>query len=368
MTSSISRYKVAPNEAVNVGSLNRVVEHLLENDDILMDKLRSSGGARSVVLWTKGSTYHPGDVVVYMTITKTGVKMAYILACIATTHMEPTSALKNDLKELESNGWKLIHETTVYLNDKDLLKSEVLTPAIESAMSDHEQDYPHFGVKIESIEDFSKLFLKKDLSNYMSPKNPGGAYKAGAHMVGRYDEANKNYVVKSSDGVTEQELCFSFDKEANRNIEILNPRYYLEYNSVKEKSDSCIFSPFHSESTKNVEMSNGLAYTNLRIPGSNVFSCTITFPIPFLDTTYMIFQSSYVPNQFAFAQSASELVNMKDGNNAAFVGNIMFTNKMPDRVTAILPIHTHFSQYGQYAVGVPWINEFWITVVGVTEK
>ena len=368
MTDSISRYMIAPNEALNVGSVNRVIEHLLKNDDLLLEKLNASAGAKSVVLWTKGTVYHPGDVVVYVTATKTGVKMAYILACIANTHTEPTAALKNDLKELESCGWKLMHETTVYLNDQELLKTDVLQPAVEESIADHEGNNPHYGTIIESTDDFEKLFLKNDLSNYMSPKYPGGAYKAGSRMVGKYDEQTGNYVVKSTDGVTEQEIRFSFNPEANRNIEILNNRYYWEYNSVKEKSDSCIFSPFHGESFKTIELTNGLTYRNLRVPGTNVFSCTIDFPIPFLDSTYMIFQSSYTPNQFAFGQSASDLATLKDGNNAVFVGNIMFTNKLPNQVTAILPIHTHFSQYGQYAVGVPWTNEFRITVVGVTEK
>ena len=364
-------YQLAPNEAMSTGAINRVLEHLLKNDDLLKDKLRQGGFKHAIVSWARSGVYNPGDLVCYIGHPKPDVQAAYILLCIATTHTEPLAVLRNDLKALEEVGWKLVHENTLYLIDSDLLRGDILKPATDVAILEHEtEEKMHDSTVISTIDDFSKLFLKNDLSNYMSPKvkrqdgTDSGSRGPSARFGVTYEFSN-GYSTLVSDGVQELEITFSFDPKANQDIEILNPRYFHESNAVRDKSDAHIFGSYYGEDVKTLALSNGLVYENIRVPGTNVFSKVIEFEHPFTDSTYMVFQSSYLPNQFLFGQTASDLVSRTAGNNAAFVGNIMFVNKTPSSITAILPIHVHFAQYGQYVVGVPWVNEFKINVVGV---
>ena len=368
MTSGMNGYKLGPNEALGVGSINRVLEHLLANDEELYTKLSESGFKHSVVEWRKSTTYHPGDVVCYVGKPKQNLTIGYLLACCDTTSAEPLAVLRNDLKELKNCGWKLIHETTAYLNDSDLLKREILEPAAEQAIDEHEENKPHFGRVITKVDDFANIFLKNDLSNFTSAKTMTGTFTAGSRLTGEYDEQFKKYTCTTTDGVTELEMTFSFDTTANQDIEILNSRYYYERNTVKDKSDAFIFGSYYGESNKDVELSNGLLYKNIRMPGTNVFSTTLKFPVTFTDTTYMLFPSSYLTDQFIFGKSMWELTHRTEGNNASFVGSMMFMNKTTSSVTVVLPIHVHFAQYGQYTAGLPWVNEFKVTVVGVTRR
>ena len=370
----MSPYQLTSVEAVNVGSVNRVLEHLLKNDDLLKAKLDEAGFTGTILSWSRSGSYNPGDLVCYMSY-KTEPPIAYLLVCVKPTHVEPVSVVTHDLKDLEDCGWKLIHESMLYLTDQDLLISDVLDPAVAAVVADHEaSEWYHNGIRIESIDDFSKTFLKNDLSNFRSKdllKDDGtktGATAEGSRLGTSFSPSFRSYTAHVSDGVTELEISFGFDEKANQDIEILNPRYFLQDNPVKDKSDAHIFGSYYAEETKDVTLNNGLTYRNIRIPGTNVFSAVIEFPEPFKDTSYTVFQSSYLPNQFIFTQSASELVSRKQPICPVFVGNIMFTNKTPSSITAILPLHTHFSQYGQYVVGVPWINEFKITVAGVTNR
>lgn len=364
-------YQLTPNEALSTGSVNRVLEHLLKNDDLLRAKLDEGDFKHAIVSWARSAVYKPGDLVCYIGFPKPDVPAAYILLCVSPTHTEPIAVLKNDLIALADSGWKLIHENTVYLIDSGLLRSEILSPAVHAAMQKHESDKnTHDSTAISSIGDFSKLFLKSDLSNYRSSKlkrqdgSDSGAFAESARFNSSYDQSTKSYSTVVSDGVVELEMTFSFDQRANQDIEILNPRYFLDPNPVRDKSDAHIFGSYYGEETKDLTLSNGTTYYNIRVPGTNVFSRTIVFDRPFKDSSYMIFQSAYLPNQFLFAPTASELISRTMGNNAMFVSRIMFVNKTPVSVTAILPIHSHFSSYGQYAVGVPWVNEFKINVVG----
>lgn len=368
----INGYQLAPNEALSTGAVNRVLEHLLKNDDLLKVKLNEGDFKHAIISWSRSAAYKPGDLVCYIGFPKPDLPAAYILVCISPTHTEPIAVLKNDLVALADSGWKLIHENTVYLIDSGLLRSEILSPAVQAAMRKHEEDKNmHDSTVISSIDDFSKLFLKNDLSNYRSAKlkrqdgSESGAFAESARFNSEYDQSAKSYSTVVSDGVVELEMTFSFDQKANQDIEILNPRYFLDPNPVRDKSDAHIFGSYYGEETKDLTLSNGTTYYNIRVPGTNVFSHTIVFDKPFKDYSYMIFQSSYLPNQFVFAPTASELVSKKMGNNAMFTSSIMFVNKTPSSVTAILPIHSHFSSYGQHVVGVPWVNEFKINVVGV---
>ena len=373
-TKRLNAYQLTPNEAISTGSINRVLEHLLKNDDLLREKLDEDGLNHAIVSWSRSAAYDPGDLVCYIGYPKPEVPAAYILLCIAPTHTEPTAVLKNNLKALEDSGWRLVHPNTVYLIDPDLLKSEILTPAAHAVIDLHVKSKDgHDSTVISSLDDFSKLFLKNDLSNYVSPRilrsdgTDSGAIAESSRFNTIHDEGTSSYSARVSDNVQELEITFSFDSKVNQDIEILNNRYYLDDNPVRDKSDAHIFGSYYGEDLKNLTLSNGLTYYNVRVPGSNIFSTTITFDKPFKDSTYMIFQSAYLPNQFLFAPSAAELVKRTAGNNAVFVGNLMFMNKRPDSVTVILPIHPHFSQYGQYTVGVPWINSFKINVVGVLQ-
>lgn len=370
----MSGYQLTPNEALSTGAVNRVLEHLLKNDDLLKSKLSEGDFKHAIVAWSRSAVYNPGDLVCYIAYPTPDAQAAYILLCVSNTHTEPTAVLKNDLTALRDSGWKLIHENTVYLIDSGLLRSEILSPAVNAAVREHETDKnTHDSTVVSTIDDFSKLFLKNDLSNYASEKlkradgSDSGAFSDSARFDSSYDSSTKSYSSKVSDGVAELEITFSFDQRANQDIEILNGRYFFEANPVRDKSDAHLFGSYYAEETKDVSLSNGLTYYNVRIPGTNVFSHTIVFDRPFRDSSYMVFQSSYLPNQFLFAPTASELVSRTAGNNAMFVGGIMFVNKTASSITAILPIHSHFSTYGQYTVGVPWVNEFKISVVGVLE-
>lgn len=368
---SLSAYQLTPNEALSTGAINRVLEHLLKNDDLLKDKLKQGEFKHAIVSWSRSGVYKPGDLVCYIGYPKPDKPAAYILLCTAVTHTEPIAVLRNNLKTLAEAGWKLIHENTLYLIDPELLRDDILKPATDIAIAEHEESVQmHDSTVISSIDDFSQLFLKNDLSNYRSAKlkrqdgTDSGSYGPSARFNTKYDPAI-GYEAVVSDGIQELEITFSFDTKANQDIEIINAKYFWQDNPVRDKSDAHIFGSYYGEAVKTLELSNGLVYDNIRVPGTNVFSKVIEFDQPFADTSYMVFQSSYLPNQFVFGQTASDLISRTAGSNVAFVGNIMFTNKTESSITAILPIHVHFAQYGQYVVGVPWINEFKINVVGV---
>jgi len=363
-------YQLGPNEPLGTGSINRVIEHLLKNDDTLLEKTTAIGCNHVLQLWSQNAIYSPGDLSVYIADKDDGGTIAYILLCISANAKKPEYVFRDGFLDFSGSGWNLIHSATLYLHDDDLLLENIINEANEKGVKNHEADLRyHDGVIINSIDDFDKMFLKNDLSNFTTSRitrddgTSENSFNEGA--IASSLLSDDIYITRSSDKVIEMDVTFAFDHKANQDIEILNSRYFYQTDPVRDKSDNHIFGSYYLESTQRIWLKNiGTIYENIRIPGTNIFSHEIKFPVELANTEYMIFQSSYRPDQFVFAATASEISQRKYAGEQPFVSSMFFVNKTSNSVTAILPIHSHFGKYGKFVVGVPWINEFKVRIVG----
>ena len=367
---SIAPFQIGSNEALSTGALNRVIEHLLKNDDALQAAIGELNLTHSITVWNQTSIYTPGNVVVYVQRdTSSDETIAYILLCTSERNRKPKYTMEYGKPVFDSTGWRLIHSATFYLHSDDLLTNNILQPSVKASVTAHELGSEHKGEVVETMRDFGRLFLKENLENFTSERitrDDGTKENSFLNVSQIKSERAAEYNLrKFSDNVVELDITFSFDSTANQDVTILNERYYNELLPVADKSDNHIFSSFYKETTQTITFAtNRVTYYNIRIPGTNVFSRVVEFPVEFVSTEYMIFQSPYVPDQFVFAPTAADLINRTSAGEQIFVSNILFVNKTTSSVTAVLPIHSHFSDYGKFIVGVPWVNEFKLRVVG----
>lgn len=182
---------------------------------------------------------------------------------------------------------------------------------------------------------------------------------------------------KSSNGILEYAVSYSFDTKANQYLWIKDKKYYYQKSPIWDESDQTIFSSkytednlfsvavnMHSEvDSEGNETTKYIQFSNLRY-GTNIFNAQIEFPEPFINDEYMVFFDTYEPGSFVFGYERHDLMDKDEPTWDAIVSRPMLLNKTAKGFDIVLPIHTYFNSMQKYNIGVPWNNKFRLQAIG----
>jgi len=337
-----SNIAVAPNELYIHYTINRNLEKLLANDNTLIEKLNkySIGDLGGIQPYRKDYVYDKGDIIVFVDKDGTKVKNVYLLESLVDNNdLEPEYDIVNGfVSDFTKSNWKNLNEFySIYNSDDETINlSNFLEYAISSNFHlSHEIDekYHRFGEINENTID--EKLLKKDFSNvddyrkrnffsYETKKveadNFSGFYKKWGNGVLEYDLTyclGENLKVEKTINVDGSIVTTNY-----MNVNSLIPLSSDEFNNddyFMSEDDYLIFNKNGSTTKYNI---NGIAQTNTT-GQVNTYHGTIIFPIPFVDTNYMIFTSGRTRNEIGQTQSPNTMT---------------FTNRKKESITAVYVI------------------------------
>lgn len=337
-----SNIAVAPNELYIHYTINRNLEKLLTNDNTLIEKLNrySIGDMGGIQPYRKDYVYDKGDVVIFIDKDGTKVKNVYLLESLVDNNdLEPEYDIVNDfISDFTKSNWKNLNEFySIYNSDDETINlSNFLEYAISTNFHlSHEVDpvYHKFGEINENTVD--EKLLKKDFSNVDDYRNRiFFSYETKKVEADNFS----GFYKKWGNGVLEYDLTYCLGE--NLKVEkIINPdgsivaTNYMKANSLvplssdefnnddyfMSEDDYLIFNKNGSTVKYNV---NGIAQTNTT-EQVNTYHGTIVFPIPFVDTNYMVFTSGRTRNEIGQTQSPNTMT---------------FTNRKKESITAVYVI------------------------------
>ena len=335
----ISNIAVAPNELYIHYTINRNLEKLLANDNTLIEKLNkySIGDLGGIQPYRKDYVYDKGDIIVFVDKDGTKVKNVYFLESLVDNNdLEPEYDIVNGfVSDFTKSNWKNLNEFySIYNSDDETINlSNFLEYAVSSNFHlSHEIDekYHRFGEINENTID--EKLLKKDFSNvddyrkrnffsYETKKveadNFSGFYKKWGNGVLEYDFTyclGENLKVEKTINADGSIVTTNY-----MNVNSLIPLSSDEFNNddyFMSEDDYLIFNKNGSTTKYNI---NGIAQTNTT-GQVNTYHGTIIFPIPFVDTNYMIFTSGRTRNEIGQTQSPNTMT---------------FTNRKKESITAV---------------------------------
>lgn len=268
----------------------------------------------------------------------------------------PNYDLVDRTPNFTKSGWKLINPTSYLLQDMMEMK-EVVKEVFTALLEEHVQQ--EHG--LTGFQDVKKNLLRKDFSNLQTHWQPG---KYSLNVEVSEVENGRVLMKKSSNGILEYSIQYSFDEKANEFIKIDDKRYYRQKSPIWDESDQTIFSQKYTEKDLfSVVLKSDRSFNNLRY-GTNIFKSEIEFPEQFMNDEYMVFFDTYEPGSFVFGYRKSDLQAQEEPTWDAVVSMPMLMNKTASGFMVMLPIHTHFNSMQKYNIGVPWNNVFTLQVIG----
>ena len=208
---------LSPNEPLTVAGVERIVKQIESMTADLEDGVSASFGS-GISLWSSSMTYQVDDVVLLFKEGETQDKthdqeFAFLLV---STKKDNTSVPNYDMVDgvpnFDNTGWRLLNPTSYLLQDlsgmKLVVKEVFLDILNEHVKNEH---------KLIASQDIEQNLLKKDYSNLRTSWN-----------VGDYslNVVEGNSIRKSSNGIMELSVKYSFFTKANRQVKILGSKYY----------------------------------------------------------------------------------------------------------------------------------------------
>lgn len=335
---------VSSNELFLRATINRNLEKLLENDLTLAKIIDhyGTGSEFSIQIYKDTRIYVKGDIVIYPEYNKekTQILNIFLLESLIDNNANtPEYEIVNSyVRDFSASGWREANPLFSIYNSMD--DSLNISSFLEYAISDkfylsHETDlsYHRFG---EIHEDtLSSKLLLKNLSNIDDSRSQlFWAYEVGKVDAGNYTGMYKKW----GNGIIEYDLtyCLGDSIEVEKTIDndgSIKTTNYIKANSfIPLSTETCnnddyffnaeayrIFNRAGSNSKYTV---NGISQTNVTNQ-INTYTGTIAFPIPFIDTNYMIFTNSSIGNSIGNSQSPN---------------TVTFTNRKKESITAIYVI------------------------------
>lgn len=399
LINNVENLKIAPNEVLIPAPIlpvfNRNYDKLLDNDKILNEYSKHvCNGTYRIMPWVKNQTYKKHDLVWY---TRTYVSPELSAKCQAEIQKQTKIAFKGDeSKELDlsvqeeisanfetttlyllrsldnenktepsciivdliptfdASGWK--NENifgSIYTDYYDMFMKKVFDEQM-SVLHESNPRYHKFG-QLSCVDDIRKGVLLADLTNLKEDRRQyhfpsyTSALNTTTNIIGgtirKWDCGLLEYNItfKLGDtptGLARIQLDGSIDVSTklnantfnfNSSVEIIDPTlkadnrlYYLH------NVDANIFTDFDNPNTIDTTYNN-IDQRNLNNT-VNVFTGYIKFPEPFIDTNYTIFGNT--PSLVHVLNSGSEKLLPN-------VNNIVYTNKAPGCITAMLIVPTY---------------------------
>lgn len=340
-----SNIAVASNELFLRTTINRNLEKLLANDVYLYSKISSIGSDNlfSIQLYRETKSYSKGDVVLYMEYAdeaKTRIDNVYILqSLIDNNENRPTyDYVDAYLKDFTNSGWQepnpffSLYQST----DDEINLSSFISASVDSKFHlSHELDLTYHRYGQLDYDTLSSKLLLNDVSNIADEREE----LFWDYEVSKVSDRNFNgFCRKWGNGVLEYDLTFCLGDEMKQvktikqdgTIEVNN---FLKVNSLIPLSDDTFnnddyfldtdaYYIFNKSGSETQYVKNGIAQTNVT-DQVNAYHGTLKFPIPFIDTNYMVFANGFNKQPNGFVQSPNA---------------ITFLNRKLDSITCLLVI------------------------------
>lgn len=370
---------VASNEILTRASLNRNFKKLFDNDsDLITNAISTSGNLYRVFPWEEGKVYSknqlvwfvdfylsPKDTEAYNTeykqlevhLENTPEKVNALKDRYYTTSLYLLRSLKNGNSNMpqktlvdmipmfDASGWKnenpLGSIYTDYFDEFTLynLKNQLYK------MHESVSKYHRFG-QLSSYEEIDKKVLKTDLTNIDPERShiffPNKSYELEETktilpessvkywdcglveylIIFKLGDTLNEYATYNPDGTLNyaQNVDANYIDLSNKNKSLNEYTYYdnRKYYLSDEDSDILLIKGGYNISENNINQQNVNNYINS-------YSGTIKFPIPFIDTNYMIFNTN-TPCTILYGNE----------DVTSNINNMVFINKSRESVTALL--------------------------------
>lgn len=360
---------LSPNEPITVQGVERVLNQIEQATKDLEDTIGIGG--KTISLWNPNMVYAKDDIVLYFKTENKQVspevgkrEFAFMLVSMKNGNTSiPNYDMVEGVPDFTKTNWYLINPMSYLLQDLVGMK-EVVKEVFENILEQHIRD--EHGL-IGSTDIHNNL-VKTDYSNLST------SWEIGKYSLNVLDTSTMK---KSSNGIMEYSIGYSFDSKANQHLWIKDKKYYYMKSPIWDESDQTIFSSkytednlfsvavhMHKEVDENGnELTKYIQFNNLRY-GTNIFNAQIEFPEPFINDEYMVFFDTYEPGSFVFGYERHDLMDKEEPTWDAVVSRPMLLNKTASGFDIVLPIHTHFNSMQKYNIGVPWNNKFRLQVIG----
>jgi hypothetical protein len=286
---------VAGNEMLYTHQINRNIKKLVENDEKLNELFKKVNGSVTIREYIENYSYGTEDLVWFFDETISELK---ILRCIRQGNTD-----KPFFKDgsYEASGWK-------DENEQEELSSfgidKFVQKKINGKLVSHEGDkeYHKYGSLKNFREDVDQILMSRDLSNRSSDRttmlypfrnrelSPDNTIINGHYRL--YDNGLIEYDIvfrlgyrgtETIDGIDyDQIVCNDMTLDVNNDyFNSDNSKYFYA------TTDMDIFA-YQNQSKNNYSMTDTTVERN-RNDYVNVYGGTISFPVPFKDTNYMVF-------------------------------------------------------------------------------
>ena len=328
---NIDNIKVSSNEYLVKYTFWRNYRKLLENDVNLESLYREISNRIDMDMYVKGGKYDFGALVWYLPLSKDKI---VILRSIYDNNRNFPEQTNRDgsHRSYEQNGWEVLSiDTDIYSTDV----FDKINRVVYQAIKDHQDGEHPFGeITLDNMDD---KFMRTDMSNantrreqfffpYVTGFLPArendnvilnGAYRYYDNGLLEYDIVYRfGYVGQIDVGGT------SFNALTCNNVEFLNEyennRYFYNSDSYK------IFCPPPNSKNDRSSIDNTLNMN--RNDFVNTYFAKIDFPIPFIDSKYLIFSGDV----------ASQVLDYQNKTVHTGRNEVTFCRKAPNSVTAIL--------------------------------
>lgn len=357
---NIDNIDVASNEIFNRFTLNRQFKKLLEND-LRLEELKFSIADGKIRPFVKGTLYKKNDLIWYITesVRSKHKELFLLRSAINDNDHEPAMKIVDNDITFEDSGWIDMFEFYTLLNNN--YESHIDAEIINKLNTDHQytSTYHKYG-KIDETELSTKILLT-DLSNIDHDRQfvqfpYETVFLEENHII------QNGFYRKWDCGLIEYSLVFKlgytgekykigqneFDEVRCNTLVLTNPDEYLA------ESDQTIFEVSSDTSNPNLDyiLINNTVETNHH-KFVNTYSSKIEFPVPFVDSNYMIFTSDTRNDEY----------NIDEQSIDAGKNTLTFTNR---ELTSITPVYITYNLENPdnlYKNGLV-VNNFTCSIIG----
>ena len=205
---------LSPNEPITEQGILRVIAQIDENTSDLEDAVL--GKSKFITMWSPNVVYKKGDLVLHFKEEKEQKhvevgKREFVFILISTkddNNSVPNYDIVDRIPNFTKSGWKLINPTSYLLQDMMEMK-QVVKEVFENLLAEHvHTDHGLVG----GTDEIGKNLLRKDFSNLSTSWGIGEYSLDVSH---EHLDNGKTFKRKSSNGVLEYSIQYSFDEKAN---------------------------------------------------------------------------------------------------------------------------------------------------------
>ena len=351
---NIEHIDASSNEIINRHTINRNFLKLLENDKALAALMNSPEiNKNNIKAFYNGNPYAKGDLIWFKDYSDDGIPVLHILRSLVDGNTNyPTKTMIDKVESYENSGWKDEYEYGTAIQTTILSYINLIfSSAIES---DHilAGEFHPFGQLTESAEYNNTKLLRKDLEN-IDHERTTSHFPAETVVLSTDSIIQGGFYRKWDCGLLEYDILYKLGYNGEQ-VTINNTRYnVIHANQSVDIDESCFYSTddadlFAQEGTLSVQL-NDMFQVGMNLK-CNTFSATIKLPVPFKDTSYMVFGSDIACQE---RNTASPTID--SGANT-----IIYSKKAVDSVSPLLVM---FPQAGAKSSGLI-ANSFHCYIIG----